>query len=384
MIENDKLTRSTFEKLSTVKLVDRNEKYNLDLFNNDEMQKGVVFNNGNLVFGGLEFSKNLLESDVDLQNLDNYRFYNSYEGVFIHIFYFKDRWFVSMDKKLDIFSSRCVYCNNFMDALNYEYKTNTNFRERLDKQPTAATSVLDKFLSSLEKENDYIFLLLNTRETRLVNLVSEDPCIYHFGTVVFTDPTCLDTDDSIDMKKLSRKVFPTVQDLRKYVQSLDIQYSQGLICVSSDNKIFKIFNNRYYEYFNVRGTEPSIKFRYLQVRMDKKMTNMLYDMYSECIPMFEKYETALYEIAVLLYKSYVDRYIKKNRITLPKQEFHIINECHKWHFEDKVNNRISIDKIIEVLNLQTPTNLNQMIRRHMDKSKSREEYNHVRLLGVNK
>ena len=42
---------------------------------------------------------------------------------------------------------------------------------------------------------------------------------------------------------------------------------RGLLYFLLD-KIFKILNKKYKEFFGIRGNEPSIKYRYLQCRMD--------------------------------------------------------------------------------------------------------------------
>lgn len=78
---------------------------------------------------------------------------------------------------------------------------------------------------------------------------------------------------------------------------------------------------------------------------------------------FDDYENCLYNIAQSIYKSYVQRFIKHNQVVVPREEFQVIRECHSWHLSDRNTNRISLEKIITVLNKQPPTNLNHMIRR---------------------
>ena len=109
--------------------------------------------------------------------------------------------------------------------------------------------------------------------------------------------------------------------------------------------------------------KPSIKFRYLQVRMNKKDVDMLYHLYPEFVSSFDEYENILYDIALSIYKSYVDRFIKKQHVIVPKDEYSVIKECHAWHLSNRVENRISVDKIIRVMNNKNPSSLNHMIRR---------------------
>ena len=141
---------------------------------------------------------------------------------------------------------------------------------------------------------------------------------------------------------------------------------------------YKVVNKEYLDLFNVRGNEPSIKFRYLQVRMNEETVNNLYSLYPTMTHLFEDYENALYAIAQTIYNSYVDRFIKKKWVTVAAEEFNVIRECHSFHEQDRKQNRISIKKVIEILNEQSPTSLNKMIRRFKnEKVRPVEEQNRV-------
>jgi hypothetical protein len=92
--------------------------------------------------------------------------------------------------------------------------------------------------------------------------------------------------------------------------------------------------------------------------------------------LFEDYENALYSIAQNIYNSYVDRFIKKKWVTVAAEEFNVIRACHSFHEQDRKQNRISIKKVIDILNQQTPTCLNKMIRRFKnEKDRPVEEQN---------
>ena len=95
------------------------------------------------------------------------------------------------------------------------------------------------------------------------------------------------------------------------------------------------------------GNEPSIKFRYLQLRLHKENTDDLFRLYPKFADTFEEYENVIYKICENIYESYVNRYIHKQYVTLPKEEYTISKECHKWHMEDRVKNRISMRKVQE-------------------------------------
>ena len=77
-----------------------------------------------------------------------------------------------------------------------------------------------------------------------------------------------------------------------------------------------------------------------------------------------KLKIILFEISRNIYTAYVQRFIKKKFVTVPSEEFMVIRACHNWHEQDRMNNRISIEKVITTLNQQSPTVLNRMLRRY--------------------
>jgi hypothetical protein len=97
--------------------------------------------------------------------------------------------------------------------------------------------------------------------------------------------------------------------------------------------------------------------------MNRRLTAMLYHLYPNWEDRFEDIENTLWEIGRSIYTAYVQRFIKKRFVTVPTEEFMVIRECHKWHEDDRAVNRISINKVIDTMNRQTPTSLNRMIRR---------------------
>jgi hypothetical protein len=97
--------------------------------------------------------------------------------------------------------------------------------------------------------------------------------------------------------------------------------------------------------------------------MDKNANDSLRYLYPESCPDFEKYEGIIFSIAESITKSYIERFIKKNYVTVPSEEFHVIRQCHSWHIENRLENKINLHKVIEILNAQPPTNINRMIKR---------------------
>ena len=63
----------------------------------------------------------------------------------------------------------------------------------------------------------------------------------------------------------------------------------------------------------------------------------------------EEYENYLYDTAKLIYRSYVDRFINKKNVTLPKEEYRIMSAAHTWYLSNRDENKISLPKSLYFL-----------------------------------
>jgi len=387
-IDFDKLefTRSNIETLSSKINKFDSDDNGLDLFSyincknsdHDFIKKchGVVFNNDKLVLNGFPytteytFENNKTEIIEKIENeFDKCVFYDGYEGCLIRIFYFNNKWYVSTNKKLNAlksnWSSKKSFGMFFVDALIYQMETNDEFRNILfsKEKIICEKNILDVFCESmLDKNNQYMFLLLNNYENRIVCDPPENPKFYHVGTFINNELN-MEKQDSLPVPFPERLNFNNMDEVYDYVNDVDYKNTQGIIVFTPNNIQYKIFNEKYFELYNVRGNEPSIKFRYLQVRMNRRDNEALRYLYPQNIDDFEKYENYIFDSSKFIYNSYVDRYIKRIRTVVPNEEFNVMREAHSWYLENRDKHKINYEKIIEILNKQKATNLNKIIKR---------------------
>jgi hypothetical protein len=371
-------TRASIDELGNrVSMTDKDEATGLELFcyvkcdsNDDDFLhqcRGVVFQDKTIVMKAFPYTVELAHSEKKQieQKIDsvfkNCIFYDSYEGSLIRMFNFDGRWFTSTHRKLNAFRSKWAskesFGTTFKRAIESEVEANSKLRDSL---PDNGEGIMERFQSILDPSKQYMFLVLNNDENRIVCSAPNRPTVYHVGTFVNSE---LIMNENINIPYPKKHEFDNIDQLIKYVDKININNLQGVIIFAPNNKQYKIVNKEYLDLFNVRGNEPSIKFRYLQVRMNQETVNNLYSLYPTMTHSFEDYENALYAIAQNIYNSYVDRFIKKKWVTVAAEEFNVIRACHSFHEQDRKQNRISIKKVIEILNEQSPTSLNKMIRR---------------------
>ena len=376
-------SRENISKNPKIRLVDSDPASGLDLFsyvncnaNESEILKqcrGVVFKGDELILKGFPYTyeysehENLEEID-EIVNFDNCSFYDSHEGAVIRLFNYGDKWFLSTNRKLDAFRSKWAskdsFGSFFKKALQREFRENNQLIEKVGKiSEEDEENVIDIFTEKvLDKNKQYMFLLLNNNENRIVCDPPEIPTIFHVGT--FIDGN-LSMNEDVYIPYPVKHDFTSLEQLFTYVREIEYKKLQGIIVFAPNNLQFKIFNRDYQYLYNARGNEPSIKFRYLQVRMDKDLNEALRFLYPDFISNFEQYENHIYDIADSINKAYIDRFIKKNYVTVPVEEFNVIRQCHSWHIENRLENKININKVIDVLNGEPATNINRMIKRRI-------------------
>ena len=378
----EEFTRENIEKNKQIKMVDTDPETGLSLFSyihcsptdSDLIKRcrGVVYKDDQLIMKGFPYTyefceKENLQEIKDNVDFETCSFYDSHEGSVIRMFYFGGKWYLSTNRKFDAFKSKWAskdsFGSFFTKALQNEFETNEKLMSKITdyNKETDSGDVIKFFADQiLDKDKQYMFLLLNNKENRIVCEPSENAKIFHVGT--FVDGN-LSMSEDICIPYPVKHNFENIDQLLSYVDKVNFKQLQGVIVFAPNNLQFKIFNIDYQYLYNVRGNEPSIKFRYIQVRMNKDYNESLHYLYPDFSKQFEDYENHIYDIAGDITNAYIERFIKKNYVTVPIEEFGVIRKCHNWHVENRVENKISINKVIEILNDEPATNINRMIKR---------------------
>jgi hypothetical protein len=344
-----------------------------------KQSRGLVFHGEDLVMQAFPYTDEYTTDSKELKevftesNFLNWSFFNSYEGTLLRLFNFKGKWYLSTHHKLNAFrskwSSKDSFGTLFVNALKDRYLSSDTFRNFLGQNVTS-DEVYNTFLSKLNTEFQYMFLVRNNNENRIVSVPPEntEPQVYHVGTYTVRDGednVTLDTDLSVGLTFSPSYTFKDLGDVLELVNKMDYKQFQGIIAYNDlDGRQVKILNPTYKDLSLVRGNEPSLKFRYLQLRLDADMKNKLYKLYPGMSSVFDDYENTLKSIAKTIHMAYLDRFINKKHTVVSQGQFAVIRICHEWHKTDRLRNKVNLSKIIEVLNTQTPTNLNHLIKEH--------------------
>lgn len=379
-----------------IKVVDKNDELDCYCYTNDvcdsqdispDMKdtilsyRGLVTDKkGNTVLKSFPFTPEYNVEDTDnyshifnLNKNTNVHVFKSYEGCLIRMFYHSNKWYVSTHRKLNAFDSRWggtkSYGTIFKNTLFDYYDNNQLFRDKLSKDNTTS-SLYGKFCNTLNKEKQYMFLLRNTQENRIVCQSPNESRLFHVATIY---KGCIDLKDCIDIPKPEEiPMFNDNNELKEYVDSIDIKVNPGVI-VFLDNIPLKISNSEYMRLKNIRGNESSIKYRYLQLRCDGMTDELkeLYSLYPESQADFNMYESIIEEVINDIHNMYLQKFVFKENINIPSHKYKIMRTAHGWFIQDRDNRRVTKDVICAIVDELPASVLNSIIK----KKKTEINYN---------
>ncbi len=288
-------------------------------------------------------------------------------------------WFLSTHHKINAFESYWgisdSFGKEFLLALrrclvNELSENETAGRATLPRgRPTATFNL---FCETLSKNKVYTFLLRNNRYNRLISDPSPVPKLYFTGSFTRPDFTYSLTDPDIKLRSTTERTFGSLQGALDYVNTIPYQSKKGLLMyspsaspqrVESGGIFINIFSSDYSKLAEIRGSQPSIKYRYLQIRTDEAMNKSLRELYPEMKAKFDRYEDTLSEVARGLYEAYHQRYTEGQWITVPKKEYRVMSRVRDWSV--RTREEVTHKTVLDFLNTEDSSVLNEFINRHV-------------------
>lgn len=348
--------------------------------------RGAVVNNDNEIV--YEFFPKHIEwiaglgsqgGEDDIGCLEDYNVFTAIEAALIRVFHYNGKWFLSTNRRLDAFQSR--WSSKYSFGEMFEYTLRHMF-------PNQTHCVLQYFFSSLDPLVQYVFLLRLNSDNRIVcrvhnidlqdrlvfvgvfredqpviehvqHLYLDHPVLSRFGRQKIVSPDSLGLSDSTYPK--------TFEAWETYViNHIDPMESPGLILIHKTiNRQIKIIHPRYADLVKLRGNQPNLVLRYLELRnmsTHDDLQNYI-KLYERNTRIFHQTEQMLMEIARRINFWYTERYVHNRFVSVPFPEYSIMKKCHQWYMEDPQNRRVYIRVVTDFLNKESPLSLYRMINR---------------------
>jgi hypothetical protein len=331
--------------------------------------RGVVFYKDQVVFRGFGITPELVvgQDSLPTWDLSQCQILDALEGTVLRLFYTQNQWYCSTPRRLDAFTSKWASQQTFGDlfllALESSRDLLAGFRARLSSEQQFLTgrALMDAWLNTLDSTYQYTLLLQHTPETRIVCDAPYRPLVWHIASSKPGEFAQVGVGPSIGLMSPQQHTFQSMEELIDFTQHVNIQRIQGVV-VFHPNGVTKLLSEEYKFYFDIRGNEPSVKFRYLQLRMDPIKRYALMDLYPSEIVHFDEYENILYQFSHRLMDAYIQRYVKRSMTQVPQEEYTILKQLYTWHKQNRKQHRITLKVIQQLLNEQPATKLNRLIR----------------------
>lgn len=346
-------------------IVDANTDYKLVMCHSVEDKKesgrvkkcrGTIFDSyGNVILETYPRTEEYIENEFDCVNIEDDSksdmvYYESHEGCLIRMFHYDDQWFICTHGKLNAFESKWSSYKSFglmfREALDYLDHNSSEFHDFL--KCSDDRDIINRFESKLNTNRQYMFLLRNSDENRIVCDSPSHPTVYHVGTLVKGK---LNFVDELYVPKPKKLKFRCKTELIDYVSNVNYREIQGVIGFDINGCVIKIYNKIYMDYFNIRGNRMNIVYRYLELRHDRDHVDKLLRLYPEYAIVCENLEFYIEGQIRYIYRSYVDRYIRKQYVIVPKFHYKVLRKCHEWFLDNRAKSnfvRITISKVRDI------------------------------------
>jgi hypothetical protein len=274
----------------------------------------------------------------------------SYEGTIIRIFYYK-QWYISTHRKLDSGRSKWGSHQSFKFLFEEGLKESYNL-------------TLKDLFSRLNLRCQYTFMIMADENTRFVCIPNHHPKkVYVVGSL---DPT---EEEYLKIDRLPKPTLccTSLVNVFELVKCMKYPFShQGLLLVHKQGSQYRIVSDEYATLFQVRNNEQSIPYRYLQLKSQNNgnMIVILKQLFPQYIPTFESHEKCIAKLVDIIYHEYNKR---KCRSLLPIDltTTQQIDQKLYLFIKNKLlteKQNITIDRVLQLLWLEEPSNLNHMIR----------------------
>jgi len=301
-----------------------------------------------------------------LKDLSKCVCYKSEEGSLLRLFYYEHRWRLSTFKRIDAFesrwSSRKTFGELFVDALSYFFTDGAG----KDKLSFEKDDIFDVFCNTLNRSLVYTFLLRTNKDTKIVCRPPEHPTVY-FGGSFSDNVRSIENDTMIPSPE--KLEFGSVDELDQFVQKVDPFEYQGVIIMLPDQTTIKVIQSDALTYKNIRGSEPDIDMSYFRVRKNKSELDLFTRIFTEVSP--KDMEDQLKTMTLYLHRMYVRRFIKKLYTILHPTLFHVLRKAHTWHSENRKSNIVTLEKMTELIEEQSYSNIYRMYHEFKEQASRR-------------
>lgn len=313
-------------------------------------------------------------------DVSEYQVFVGIEAALLRLFWYDGRWFLTTNRKLDAFQSRWSSKYSFGEMFQYTL-------QRIFPDP-AGGDVLAAFYEQLDPALQYVFMIRFNNENRIVCNVNtidlaervvflgyfdpSSPGVFQHAHNRYLDHPMLSrlgrqkqSLSPVDDKDDNAGATTALASWEEYVlRHIDPTKNPGIILIHNTlSRHIKIQHPEYVNLARLRGNQPNLAVRYLELRNQRPDLDRFMRLYDRNARMFQQMEDILNEIARKINFWYTERYVHNRFISVPFPEYNIMKKCHQWYLDDPINRRVYIRVVTDFLNREPPLILYRIINR---------------------
>ena len=248
------------------------------------------------------------------------KFYKSYEGTLLRVWWWKDKWFLSTHRKLDASKSR--------------WGSNKSYGELFNRALVASVCEggFDEFVKLLDTNKIYVLLLRSYKENRKVCDGADQPTLYGIGAF-FRDQNFAFTQDISETKCATPEQIhiESADMLVETVYNMNPKECQGIVIMNPDGSSGKIVSLAYNLLDQLRGNVPNVLHRYVQIRWDTVKQQLFRELYPEHIAKFDEWEASMNHIVSNVLRKYIERYVNHRTAILPPEQYDLMRQLQTYY-----------------------------------------------------
>lgn len=294
--------------------------------------RGVILDKDNrIICKSLSYTPELMLNEETLEkmnevyNLEEYELSHAWEGTLVRLFYHEDDWYVATHRKINAYNS-FIAPKSFGDMFEDVLKTKNiskSFVDLLDKQCVYAFVIIHPMNTIIYqvKDGTYDIMLASIYNKETNEYMSEKSFEHVFEKrVCYRSPVNYDTWNSV-LDDFKNNKFNDV-------------FSSGIMMTHrTDKSMVKVVPEQYANLRDVRGSNPSIGHRFLELRNNPDKQATLQAWFSDDVQKqrIQEQQERFDVLVSKLHRWYISRFINKVIKEMPKEEHVTLYRCHDWY-----------------------------------------------------
>jgi hypothetical protein len=336
-------------------------------------------------------TENLTKHIQPLLDDSTVRFFKAYEGSLLRLWCYEGVWRISTHRRLNSALSKwghnASYHTLFLRALlpilkekmkakpvswaDMQDSDEESPRNKTENKNEGETMFTD-YCNSLNKDSIYVFCLTSFRENRQVcNGLAPEPQLYCVGifdrtnnfAFSFNHPSTL--VPSPEEIKLDNN---TVDELVTFTNEINAHEYQGVIVITADGKSAKCTNPQNDRLMKIRGNQPNVVYRYVQLRWSNDLEDFL-GLYPEHTAKFEEWEKIYTHIIHNIMRKYIERYINGKTAVLPPEQYKVMTQVHQYYLNNlRVNKQhVTMEHINQIIGTWEERAVSELIAKYRER-----------------